>query len=174
MASRKTLSEKTVEELRALAREQGITGVSDMRKDELVSALADDPAADQSSFAGWVRDRGLGIFFLTLFLLTWIGQLYFEWETYVDEQREHDSTAVFWSANFWEAFWQSTLENWQSEFLQLAAFTIAAAYFVMKGSSESPDSDERIEAKMDALLEKFDLDPVQIENELPEKYRKTR
>ena len=66
------------------------------------------------------------------------------------------------------------LENWQSEFLQLAAFTIAAAYLVMKGSSESPDSDERAEAKLDAILEKLDLDPADIENQLPAKYRKTR
>jgi Rho termination factor, N-terminal domain len=174
MASRKTLSEKTVDELRALARAQDITGVSDMRKDELVSALADDPAAGQSSFAGWVRDRSLGIFFVTVFLLTWIGQLFFEWQTYVDEQREHNSTAVFWSSDFWEAFSQSTLENWQSEFLQLAAFTIAAAYFVFVGSSESPDSSERMEAKLDALLEGAGLDPKQVERQLPLKHQKTR
>ena len=41
----------------------------------------------------------------------------------------------------------------KSEFLQLAAFTIATAYLVYAGSSESPDSEERIEAKLDALLE---------------------
>jgi hypothetical protein len=173
MASPKDLQEKTVEELRELARAQGINTASDMRKDELVSALADS-AAHESSISAWVRDRSLGIFFVSLFLLTWIGQLLFEWQVYVDEQRDHDSTAVFWSADFWEEFWQSTLENWQSEFLQLAAFTIAAAYLVMKGSSESPDSDERTEAKLDAILEKLDLDPTEIEKQLPAKYRKTR
>jgi hypothetical protein len=173
MASSKDLREKTVEELRELARAQGINTASDMRKDELVSALADS-AAHESSISAWVRDRSLGIFFVSLFLLTWIGQLLFEWQIYVDEQRDHDSTAVFWSADFWEEFWQSTLENWQSEFLQLAAFTIAAAYLVMKGSSESPDSDERTEAKLDAILEKLDLDPTEIEKQLPAKYRKTR
>jgi hypothetical protein len=172
MTSSRDLQEKTVEELRDLAREQGITGASDMRKEELISALADSPA--RAPFSAWVRDRSLGIFFVTLFLLTWIGQLLFEWQVFVDEQREHDSTAIFWSADFWEEFWQSTLENWQSEFLQLAAFTIAAAYLVMKGSSESPDSDERTEAKLDAILEKLELDPAEIESELPAKYRKTR
>ena len=122
----------------------------------------------------WARDRALGIFFVTLFLTSWIAQLYFEWEVYVDEQRAHDSTASFWSASFWEAFGQSTFENWQSEFLQLAAFTIATAYFVYKGSSESPDSEERVEAKLNALLEERGLDPKAIELTLPEKHRKTR
>jgi hypothetical protein len=122
----------------------------------------------------WVRDRSLGVLFVTLFLVSWAAQLFFEWQVFVDEQREHDQGAVFWSADFWETFGQSTLENWQSEFLQLAAFTIGAAYFVFKGSSESPDGDERVEAKLDALLEKQGLDPKDVERSLPEKYRKTR
>ena len=122
----------------------------------------------------WIRDRSLGLFFVSMFLATWIAQLVVEWQVFVDEQRQHDERALFWSADFWETFGQSTLENWQSEFLQLAAFTIAATYLVMKGSSESPDADERIEAKLDALLEKGGLDPVEIEKQLPPKYQRTR
>ena len=73
----------------------------------------------------WIRDRSLGLFFVSMFLASWIAQLVFEWQVFVDEQRETDEKALFWSADFWETFGQSTLENWQSEFLQLAAFTIA-------------------------------------------------
>jgi hypothetical protein len=122
----------------------------------------------------WIRDRSLGLFFVSMFLASWVAQLVFEWQVFVDEQRETDEKALFWSGDFWETFGQSTLENWQSEFLQLAAFTIAATYFVMKGSSESPDSDERIEAKLDAILEQQGLDPVEVEKELPVKYQRTR
>jgi hypothetical protein len=122
----------------------------------------------------WVRDRSLGVLFLTLFVLSWVGQLFFEWQVFVDAQRAHSEEAVFWSADFWEAFWQSTLENWQSEFLQVAAFTIGTAYLVYKGSSESPDSEERLEAKLDALLEQQGVDPKDVEATLPLKYRKTR
>jgi hypothetical protein len=122
----------------------------------------------------WVRDRGLGVLFVTLFLASWVVQLFFEWHVFADEQREHGAPASFWSADFWEAFGQSTFENWQSEFLQLAAFTIATAYLVYLGSSESPDSEERIEAKLDALLEKSGLDPDEIEQALPPKHRRTR
>jgi hypothetical protein len=122
----------------------------------------------------WIRDRSLGLFFVSMFLASWIAQLVVEWQVFVDEQRQHDERALFWSADFWETFGQSTLENWQSEFLQLAAFTIAATYLVMKGSSESPDADERIEAKLDALLEKEGVDPIEVERELPLKYQRTR
>jgi hypothetical protein len=122
----------------------------------------------------WVRDRLLGLVFVSLFLVSWAAQLFVEWQVFADEQREHDAKAVFWSADFWETFGQSTLENWQSEFLQLAAFTIGTAYLVYKGSSESPDSEERIEAKLDALLERQGIDPLDVEQELPPKYRKAR
>jgi hypothetical protein len=120
----------------------------------------------------WARKRSLGILFVSLFLSSWIAQLYFEWEVYVDEQHEHGAAASFWSASFWHEFGQSTFENWQSEFLQLAAFTIATAYLVYVGSSESPDGEERLEAKLDALLEKTGLDPREIEKSLPLKHQK--
>jgi hypothetical protein len=134
---------------------------------------ADDKSSSSSTGSGsWLRDRSLGIFFVTVFLVTWCGQLFTEWKVFADEQHEHGQSAVFWSADFWEQFWQSTLENWQSEFLQLAAFTIAAAYLVYKGSSESPDSDERVEAKLDAIIDHLGLDAKKIESQLPGKYQK--
>ena len=122
----------------------------------------------------WIRDRSLGIFFIALFLVAWVGQLFFEWRAFADEQGENGEAARFWSADFWETFWQSTLENWQSEFLQIATFTIAAGYLVWKGSSESPDSSERLEAKLDALLREQGIDPTAVEAELPLKHRRMR
>ena len=170
-----------MEELRDEARKRGMSGFSEMRKDELIEALAGrrrDPGVSLGGSGGvvrdWIRDRSLGLFFLAVFLVSWIAQLIFEWQVYVNEQRDHDAEARFWSKDFWAEFWQSTLENWQSEFLQVAAFTIAAAYLVLKGSAELPDADERLEAKIDALLERQGLDPRAIEQELPPAYRKHR
>lgn len=120
----------------------------------------------------WIRQRSLGILFVSLFLASWIVQLFFEWHVYVNEQREHGGSSSFWSAGFWDEFGQSTFENWQSEFLQLAAFTIATAYLVYAGSSESPDGEERIEAKLDALLEQSAVDPKEIEKRLAPKHQK--
>jgi hypothetical protein len=89
----------------------------------------------------------------------------------VDEQQTHDEAAVFWSSEFWVTFWQATLENWQSEFLQLASFVIAAGYLVWKGSSESGDSDERVEAKLDALLKQAGIEPSDVHRKLPAKFQ---
>jgi hypothetical protein len=50
-------------------------------------------------------------------------------------------------------FGQSTLENWQSEFLQLFSFVTLAALFIHKGSAESKDSDEEVEASLRRIEE---------------------
>lgn len=127
----------------------------------------------------WISDRGLAIAFVGFFLATWILQLWAQAAQWLDEQHPLQSqlqTLHWWDslrfADFWESFWQSTLENWQSEFLQLSAFTIFAAYLVYKGSSESKDSDARIEAKLDALL--GDDRRASLEATLPRKYSRTR
>jgi hypothetical protein len=122
----------------------------------------------------WLRDRGLGVFFVSVFLATWVGQLVFEWLDYANVVEAHGGEPRFWSEGFWATFWQSTFENWQSEFLQLSAFTIACAYLVYKGSSESVDGGERTEAKLDALLESQGIDPEDVERRLSPKFRKTR
>ena len=122
----------------------------------------------------WVRDRSLGILFLGLFLLTWIAQLVVQWLQFREDQRTHGERPEFWSSDFWAEFGQATFENWQSEFLQLGSFVIAGAYLVYKGSSESPDSSERIEAKVDRLLAERGISVDEIERELPYKYRRTR
>jgi hypothetical protein len=123
---------------------------------------------------GWVRDRSLGLFFLALFVLTWLGQLVFQAAEFIDEQTEHGSSefSTIWDsladADFWESFWQSTLENWQSEFLQVGSFVIGAAYLVYKGSSESKDGEERIEALLNAVAEKVGVSPADVYADLPE------
>jgi hypothetical protein len=53
--------------------------------------------------------------------------------------------------DFVAAFAQSTLENWQSEFLQLFSFVVLAALYVHRGSAESRDGSDRIEASLTRL-----------------------
>jgi hypothetical protein len=47
---------------------------------------------------------------------------------------------------------RDTFENWQSEFLQLIWQVVGLAYFLYIGSPASRESDDRVEAKVDALL----------------------
>src|SRR5215213_2879989 len=92
------------------------------------------------------REFGLGIALMILFFATWFAQGVAEWQTYTDEQRAHNESVT--AGDFASEFAQSTLENWQSEFLQLFAFVSLAALYVHKGSAESKDSDEKVEASL--------------------------
>ena len=45
-------------------------------------------------------------------------------------------------------FWEGLFENWESEFLQMAAYIVLTAFLIQRGSSESkdPDKDESVDA----------------------------
>lgn len=51
---------------------------------------------------------------------------------------------------------RDTLENWQSEFLQLIWQVAGLAFLFHVGSSQSEENDERQEEKLDAILRKLD------------------
>jgi hypothetical protein len=95
------------------------------------------------------RNFGLSISFAVLFLSSWIAQGFAEWHVYVAEQHAHGEPQGI--ADFITQFSQSTLENWQSEFLQLFSFVVMAALFIHRGSGESKDSEDRIELKIDRI-----------------------
>ena len=88
----------------------------------------------------------LSIVLVILFFTSWVAQGIAEWQTFVDEQRAHEESVEV--GNFIAQFAQSTLENWQSEFLQLFSFVVLAALYLHRGSAESRDSDDRIEESL--------------------------
>jgi hypothetical protein len=51
---------------------------------------------------------------------------------------------------------RDTLENWQSEFLQLLWQVGGLALFFYAGSPQSRDGDERKEAKLDIIIRAID------------------
>ena len=97
------------------------------------------------------REFSLGLSLMVLFFAAWLGQGISQWQTYTAEQHAHGEAVKF--GGFISEFGQSTLENWQSEFLQLFAFVVLAALYVHKGSAESKDSDEKIEASLRRIEE---------------------
>jgi hypothetical protein len=108
----------------------------------LVRSIQDQRTPNRSIW----REFGLGLSLMVLFFVTWFAHGITQWQTYTDEQREHGETTEM--GDFAAEFSQSTLENWQSEFLQLFAFVVLAALFIHKGSAESKDSDEKVEASL--------------------------
>lgn len=85
-------------------------------------------------------------FFLVSLLLHW----YFGWRSYVDDAREHGQAVEI--AAYLDEMLRDTFENWQSEFLQLLWQVVGLAYFLYVGSPSSKENDDRLEAKIDALI----------------------
>jgi hypothetical protein len=92
------------------------------------------------------REFGLGLSFLVLFFTTWGAHLIAEWQVFTDDARTHGESVEV--GDFVAHFAQSTLENWQSEFLQLFSFVVMAALFIHKGSAESKDGEEKLAASL--------------------------
>jgi len=86
-------------------------------------------------------------FFTVSILLHWI----FGWFAFVDEAREHGQAAQL--SPYLIEMGRDTFENWQSEFLQLLWQVVGLAYFLYVGSPSSKENDDRVEAKIDAILE---------------------
>jgi hypothetical protein len=97
------------------------------------------------------REFGLGLLLMILFFVSWIAQGVTEWQVFTDDQLSHGESPKI--GDFVAEFAQSTLENWQSEFLQLFAFVTLAALYIHKGSAESKDGDEKLEASLRRIEE---------------------
>jgi hypothetical protein len=91
------------------------------------------------------------------FLLAWVGQFFSQMVVERNDALQHGQS-FSWS-EFLPQFAASTLENWQSEFLQLVWQAAGLALFYFWGSSQSKESDDRMEAKLDALLRERGIDP---------------
>jgi len=93
----------------------------------------------------WFHDHLLSLTLFGLFLITWIGQLYFQYEHELEEAMQHGGeTFSIFSAQFMNSFWASTLENWQSEFLQLLSFVVLTTFLIHRHSHESRDSNDEM------------------------------
>jgi hypothetical protein len=98
------------------------------------------------------RDYSLAIVLFGLFTASWIGQTLTGWQEFKAEQQEHQQSAqVFGSDGYVWNWAEATLENWQSEFLQLLTFVMLTAYFIYKGSAESKDGDEEMKQALDRI-----------------------
>ena len=80
-------------------------------------------------------------------------------------EAEQHGQSFEWN-QFFPQFFASTFENWQSEFLQLVWQAAGLALLFYWGSSQSKESDERIEAKLDRLLEERGVDPDEVTREV--------
>ena len=105
--------------------------------------------------------RAYGFAWVTafLFLFSLMGHWIFGWFAFVNEQTAHHEPIEF-SAYLIE-MGRDTLENWQSEFLQLLWQVAGLALLLYVGSPQSKEGDDRKEEKIDAILRH--LNPAEAE-----------
>jgi hypothetical protein len=91
----------------------------------------------------WLRDHGLLVANLALFLIFFGGMILSGVRVYNSDQLEHGQQAVSLGGYLLSgAFFEATFENWESEFLQMGMYVVLTAFLFQKGSSESKPVDE--------------------------------
>jgi H+/Cl- antiporter ClcA len=98
----------------------------------------------------------LSIVFVVLFAVALVGHAWFGWMQYSADQASHDQPAELWGDDgYWVYFGEWTLQNWQSEFLQSLLMVALAAWFVHRGSPESKDTNEEMQATLERIEQRL-------------------
>lgn len=111
----------------------------------------------------WTRYSYLWIT-LILFLGALVGHWVFGWFAYVSAQNQHGAPVEV--SGYLVEMMRDTMENWQSEFLQLMWQVGGLAFFLFVGSPQSKEEDDRVEEKLDLILRT--LRPVDAEDYIEE------
>ena len=114
------------------------------REPDEVQRVGDHARADSPR---WARARGFKLFVYenslllvmgTIWLGSWLAHSLTGWRTYNDTQLEHEDATLSWLQYLGSAdFWETTLQNWQSEFLAVGSMVVLAIYLRQRGSPES-------------------------------------
>jgi hypothetical protein len=99
---------------------------------------------------GFFKRYGYAWVTLAFFLVSLALHFYFGWGAFRDDALQHGATAEM--SGFLVEWSRDVFENWQSEFLQLLWQVVGLAYFLYIGSPSSKENDDRMEAKLDALI----------------------
>jgi hypothetical protein len=104
--------------------------------------FADDPDAPWPvKRGGWilrVYEHSLGLAFILLFLLSWAGHAMGGFAEYAADEALHGQPAPVFSEYLTSSrFWFESFQNWQSEFLSIAAMVWLAVYLRQRWSPES-------------------------------------
>jgi hypothetical protein len=105
------------------------------------------------------RDYSLSIVVGALFVASFALHGVFGWWQYAADQEAHQAAATLFGPDGYVVYFgEWTFQNWQSEFLEVLLLIVATKYLIHKGSPESRDGQdemqatiERIEKKVDAL-----------------------
>ena len=109
---------------------------------------------------GWARawrDYGLSITLFTLFAISFVLHTVSGWMQYSDEQLSHGQAPAIFGDSGYAWYWSEwTLQNWQSEFLELGVIVVLSTFLIHKGSAESKDSDDEIKELLTKIEKQLD------------------
>jgi hypothetical protein len=92
----------------------------------------------------FLRDNGLSVALFLLFAVSLIGQALTGWRAHAEELRLHDLPEIGFLRYLGSGhFISAVFENWESEFLQMAAYVLLTIFLFQKGASESKKPDEQ-------------------------------
>jgi hypothetical protein len=110
-------------------------------EDQLVGAHATSRSPKWARAGGvrlWLLSNSLLLVMGTIFLGSWFAHSVTGWSSYNAELIEHDDEPLSWLEYVGSAdFWQTTLQNWQSEFLAVGSMAVLSIYLRQRGSPES-------------------------------------
>jgi hypothetical protein len=105
-----------------------------------------------------LRDNSLSLAMFGLFVLCLLGHSVAGYYDYNDDQHAHQQSFLSYTAYLTSGhFWATVFENWESEFLQMAAYVIFTVFLVQRGSAESKDPDTAEEVDEDPSHHQHDL-----------------
>jgi hypothetical protein len=94
--------------------------------------------AKVGGFRTFLYSNSLLIVMLLIFFGSWFAQSVTGWSEFNSNQVEHQQSTVSWLTYVGSSdFWESTLQNWQSEFLAVGSMVIFSVYLRQRGSPES-------------------------------------
>jgi hypothetical protein len=89
-----------------------------------------------------LRDNSLSLAMFGLFVLFLVGHSVAGYYDYNDDQHAHQQSLLSYTAYLTSGhFWATVFENWESEFLQMAAYVLFTVFLFQRGSAESKDPD---------------------------------
>ena len=108
---------------------------------QLVGGHAKDDSPQWARAGGWrttLYANSLVLVMGLIWVWSWFAQSVSGWSEYNAERIEHEQGPLSWLQYLGAAdFWQTTLQNWQSEFLAVGSMAVLAIYLRQRGSPES-------------------------------------
>jgi glycerol uptake facilitator-like aquaporin len=122
------------------SKEEGDLGLESDQKQQ-VGGYAKSNAPAWAKVKDWrfkLYSNSLLLVMTVIFFGSWLAHSITGWRLYNEQQLQHHEQTIAWAEYLVNPhFWETTLQNWQSEFLAVGSMAIFTVYLRQRGSPES-------------------------------------